>query len=298
VIWNCTSAALLAAAALTGCGVAVSQQAYDRDLAAMRQQADGLEAQKRACGERAATAEAALSACRDTAAGATRERELCKEDLGNTKKVLDECASRSGGCAKSLVDCQMARLKGEDDLRKLQADLNAAAADRDRLLRDHKALADALQKVQEGVSKVRERLDRLVAAGKLRIKERGGFLVIEVSSDILFDLGKAEVKPAARPVLAEIAEALKALADRRVQIAGHTDDTGGDEVNWRLSTDRALAALREMVAMGVSAKALSAAGFGPHLPVAPNDSDANRAKNRRVEFLLVPDLGELLRLGR
>ncbi len=282
---------------LSGCDVAVSRQAYDRDMANMRQQTELLEAQKVACHNQSSQCAGELVRCKETAQTAVREREQCKEELGNTKKVLDECANRGGNCAKSLVDCQMAKLRAEDELRKAAADFKAAQAERDQLLKERKALADSLARVQDGVRKVQERLKGLIAAGKLRIRERNGFLVIEVSSDILFDVGKAEVKAAAKPVLAEIADAIKSLVDRRFQVAGHTDDTGPDAINWRLSTDRALAVLNEMLSGGVPAKVLSAAGFGPHLPVVINDSDANRARNRRVEFLLMPDLGELFRLG-
>lgn len=288
--------ALLAIAAC-GCNVAVSREAYDRDMAQMRQQTEWLEAQKLAAHGQATQCGGDLARCKDTAQTAVRDREQCKDELANTKKVLDECANRGGNCAKSLVDCQMAKLRAEDDVRKAHADLKAAQAERDQLLKEHKALADSLARVQDGVRKVQERLKGLIAAGKLRIRERNGFLVIEVSSDILFDLGKADVKAAAKPVLADIADALKSLPDRRFQVAGHTDDTGPDAINWRLSTDRALAVLNEMLGAGVAAKALSAAGFGPYLPVVANDSDANRGRNRRVEFMLMPDLGELFRLG-
>lgn len=280
-------------AGLSGCDVAVSKEAYDRDLAGMRQQTDWLEAQKTALNQQVQACQATLQQCQQTAQGAVRDRELCKDELAKTKTILDQCANRGGNCSKDLANCEMAKMKAEDALRKAHEDLAAAQKDRDRLLKDQKALADALARVQAGVQKVQERLKNLVAAGKLRIRSRDGLLVIEVNSDILFDLNKAEVKAAARPVLAEIALALKELTDRRFQIAGHTDDTGADALNWRLSTDRALAVLQEMVGLGVPAKTLSAAGFGPYLPMVANDSPESRAKNRRVEFLLVPDLSGL-----
>lgn len=285
--------ATIAAGALPGCNALVSREAYDRDLAGMKQQADWLEAQKRTCHDAAERCRGDLEALRGTAQTAARERELCRDELANTKKVLDQCTSRGGSCAKDLADCQLAKMKADDDLRRAQADLQAARRERDQLLKEQKALSDALARMQDGIKRVQDRLKNLVAAGKLRIRSRQGLLVIEVNSDILFDTGKSEVKAAARPVLAEIASAIKDLADRRFQVAGHTDDTGADALNWRLSTDRALAVLTEMIGLGVPSKAVSAAGFGPYLPMVANDSAENRAKNRRVELLLIPDLGGL-----
>lgn len=285
--------ALVAASTLPGCNALVSRQAYDRDLAGMKQQADWLEEQKRTCASGADQCRADLEALRGTAQAAVREREQCKDELANTKKVLDQCTSRGGSCAKDLADCQLAKLKADDDLRRAQLDLQAAKRERDQLIKEQKALADALARMQDGIRRVQDRLKNLVAAGKLRIRSRQGLLVIEVNSDILFDTGKAEVKAAAKPVLAEIAAAIKDLSDRRFQVAGHTDDTGADALNWRLSTERALAVLTEMIGLGVPSKAVSAAGFGPYLPMVANDSAENRAKNRRVELLLIPDLGAL-----
>jgi chemotaxis protein MotB len=285
--------AVIAAIALPGCNALVSREAYDRDLAGMKQQADWLEEQKKTCQLGAEQCRGELEALRGTAQTAVREREQCKDELANTKKVLDQCTSRGGNCAKDLADCQLAKLKADDDVRRAQLDLQAAKRERDQLIKEQKALSDALARVQDGIKRVQDRLKKLVAAGKLRIRSRQGLLVIEVNSDILFDTGKAEVKAAAKPVLAEIAAAIKDLSDRRFQVAGHTDDTGADALNWRLSTDRALAVLTEMIGLGVPSKAVSAAGFGPFLPMVANDSAENRAKNRRVELLLIPDLGAL-----
>lgn len=290
-------ATVLVLLVLGGCDWAVSREAYQRDMAAMKNQQDHLEAQKQALGGNWSACQAELAKAKELSQTCVRERETCKDELKATKDALDQCANRGGNCAKDLANCQMAKFKLEDETRKAAADLKAAKDERDRLAKDHQALADSLAKIQDGVRKVQERLKGLAAAGKLRIRERNGLLVIEVASDILFDLNKADVKPAAKPVLADIADALKELPDRRFQVAGHTDNTGPDALNWRLSADRALAVLGEMLAQGVPAANLSAAGFGPYLPVVANDSDANRARNRRVEFLLVPDLGELFRLG-
>jgi chemotaxis protein MotB len=80
----------------------------------------------------------------------------------------------------------------------------------------------------------------------------------------------------------------------RWQVAGHTDNVGSAKLNWRLSVQRARAVLYVMLQAGMPPEQISTAGFGPYLPVAPNDTPENRAMNRRTELLLVPDLSELL----
>jgi chemotaxis protein MotB len=285
---------------VTGCNAAVSREAYDRDLAGMRQQTDWLEAQKQELEGQRQVCQAQLTQSQSAHSTTIREREQCRGELDGDRKslgqcraelerykdTLAQCTNRGGTCATDLANCQLVRSRAEEELRRLKAEMQV-------LQRDQKALADTLARVQSGIQKVRERLEGLVKAGKLRVQVRDGLLVISVSSDILFDTGKSGLKSAARPVLAEIAAALRDLPDRRFQIAGHTDDIGSDSVNWPLSTDRALAVLGEMVSLGVPSKMLSAAGFGSYLPVVPNDNAEARAKNRRVEFLLVPDVGAL-----
>ncbi|MEO1175125.1 MAG: OmpA family protein, partial [Myxococcota bacterium] len=85
--------------------------------------------------------------------------------------------------------------------------------------------------------------------------------------------------------------------DRRFLIAGHTDDqrirTKRFPNNWHLSTARAVSVLEFFVDQGFTPNNLAAAGYGEFSPVAPNDSKENRALNRRIEIILVPDLSEL-----
>jgi len=273
-----------------GCAM-VSQEAYDRDLAGMRQQQDWLEAQKKAqdgelqvCNGKLKTAVDGLQTC-------TRQKELSADELASIKKALEQCTTRGGSAARDLATCQI-------DKDKMDVERRGLKAERDHLAGQLKTLQDRLNKVEAGIAQVRQRLQKLVDGGKLRVKIANGFLVIEVSSDILFDTGKSDIKAAAKPVLAELAAALKELADRRFQIAGHTDNTGPAALNWRLSVARSIAVVEELVGDGLDPNHLSAGGYGPYLPVASNDGDDGKQKNRRVEILLMPDLSELLNLAK
>lgn len=103
---------------------------------------------------------------------------------------------------------------------------------------------------------------------------------------IFFDTNKAEVKPESRPALAEIAKLLADKPGLRLRVVGHTDMTGNLEANLKLSQARAEAVVAELVrAHGVAAGRLKAHGVGPLAPVASNDTEDGRARNRRVELV-------------
>lgn len=123
---------------------------------------------------------------------------------------------------------------------------------------------------------------QVVSANKLLDElNRSGFVALYIN----FDTGKADLKPDGRAAVAEIVKALKASPALRVAIEGHTDNVGQAAANKALSERRARSVMEAVVAGGVDAKRLSAAGFGPERPVADNRSEEGRAKNRRVELV-------------
>ncbi|MEJ8840346.1 OmpA family protein [Ramlibacter sp. AN1133] len=111
-------------------------------------------------------------------------------------------------------------------------------------------------------------------------------LKLNVPSDLSFDTGRADIKPNMRPILDQFANGLAGQPNTEVRVIGHTDSTGGDELNNRLSLERAQATKSYLVSRGVSPNQIQVAGRGEHEPVADNTSDAGRARNRRVEIFL------------
>jgi len=102
---------------------------------------------------------------------------------------------------------------------------------------------------------------------------------------IYFETGKADLKPESQQAIGEVAKLLKADAGLKVYVVGHTDNAGALEGNMKLSHDRAQAVVQALVRGGIDAGRLRAYGAGPYAPVASNDADAGRAKNRRVELV-------------
>lgn len=109
-------------------------------------------------------------------------------------------------------------------------------------------------------------------------------LKLEIPSDISFDTGRADIKPELRPVLDRFASTLVENPATTINIVGHTDNTGSDAVNNPLSTERAARTRDYLTTRGVSPGRFTIEGRGSHEPLVANTSDANRARNRRVEI--------------
>ena len=106
-----------------------------------------------------------------------------------------------------------------------------------------------------------------------------------VSLYINFETGKADIKPESQAVVQQIVDMLKANPALKISIEGHTDNTGNASSNKTLSEARAKSVMKAVVASGVEASRLSAKGWGQEKPVADNNSEEGKAKNRRVEIV-------------
>jgi chemotaxis protein MotB len=113
-------------------------------------------------------------------------------------------------------------------------------------------------------------------------------VILRVKGRIFFNSGTAKLKPQSYPILEKIAEVMKRFPSR-VSIEGHTDNlpvSGGKySSNWELSAARAYSALMFLKDLGVDIKRINIAGFADTHPIAPNNTEEGRAKNRRVEFV-------------
>lgn len=112
------------------------------------------------------------------------------------------------------------------------------------------------------------------------VDERGCWVL----ANLEFDLDQSAIKPEFSPILDEVAAVLKDNDDVDVRIDGHTDSRASDEYNMALSQRRAEAVVKALVKRGIPASRMESLGFGETQPIAPNDSEANMARNRRVEI--------------
>ena len=105
-------------------------------------------------------------------------------------------------------------------------------------------------------------------------------------SDILFDTGKATLKSSAQISLAKMCGVLSVFPNLNLRIEGHTDSTGSDEINDKLSRERAAAVVVFLGGQGIAGARMISEGYGSKFPVASNETNDGRAKNRRVEVIL------------
>ncbi|MBC8145723.1 MAG: OmpA family protein [bacterium] len=106
-------------------------------------------------------------------------------------------------------------------------------------------------------------------------------------ANIEFDYNLATIRPESMTWLNEVASSMKKYPIMKIEVRGHTDDVGGDEYNIDLSQRRARSVADALIVMGIDRTRLRVQGFGKTRPLVPNDSDANRTRNRRTEFVIV-----------
>ncbi|WP_437326976.1 OmpA family protein [Sorangium sp. So ce381] len=111
---------------------------------------------------------------------------------------------------------------------------------------------------------------------------------IVILQQVQFDTGKATIKKVSDPLLDEVAGVLKEHPEiAKIEVQGHTDPRGGRAYNIKLSQARAESVMKALVQRGVEAERLASKGYGPDVPIADNDTDEGRQKNRRVQFKIL-----------
>jgi chemotaxis protein MotB len=214
-----------------------------------------------------------LTGCVSTSTFDEKQAELaaCQKQA---KSDLDACKS-----ARSEIDTKLTVANQE-----LSVYRQAAEARQSKL--------DALQNQEK---QLRERLSKELTDKNVEIEQLKGQLSVRMLDKIVFKSGSADILPQGTEVLDKLADAIKDSTDT-IRVEGHTDDTPiSDKLkvkypsNWELSAARASAVARYFETKHfINPKRLESLGFSMYHPVAPNDSDENKQRNRRVEIVLKP----------
>jgi outer membrane protein OmpA-like peptidoglycan-associated protein len=122
--------------------------------------------------------------------------------------------------------------------------------------------------------------------GDAEVKRVGEGIVIEFKDKVLFGFDRSDLSTTAQANLTKLSNVLKKYPDTNIEIIGHTDDKGTDSYNQGLSERRATAAGAYLRSTGISSSRITTKGMGESDPKVANDSEANRAENRRVEFVI------------
>lgn len=166
-----------------------------------------------------------------------------------------------------------------------QAQIDSLQRHNARIQQQADSLRRANEAANEQLNNALNQLRNLVTEiTNLRETSRG--IVISLS-DILFDVNRATLKPGAEANVRRIAAILQQYPDRQIAVEGHTDATGSDSYNQKLSEDRAASVRASLIAGGVPEGQITSRGFGKTQPVATNDTPAGRQQNRRVEIIVL-----------
>lgn len=137
---------------------------------------------------------------------------------------------------------------------------------------------------------LQEAFSTLIDQEKVKLKRHDDFIELELKSELLFPSGSARLNDTAYSLLTEVAEILNGIPNQ-IRIEGHTDNLPISNIvypsNWELSAARATSVVRDLADNGIKPTRLSATGYGEFRPLAANDTAVNRAKNRRIAFVVL-----------
>ena len=192
--------------------------------------------------------------------------------------------------ATTAEDAQRAREEREEALQKeaesaRAAQLSAEEADQARRVADSRASEAEYARLEaelasQQVSSLTRQLENL----QLRETESG---VVVTLGDVVFASGQATLVEGGRSSLEEVVDLLQTEPDKKIRVEGHTDSLGDADANLLLSEQRAKAVLDALVSMGVASDRISSLGMGEDFPIASNEDEDGRARNRRVDVILL-----------
>lgn len=164
----------------------------------------------------------------------------------------------------------------------------------DEIAELQKAKEEKVKEVSGTYEQLLANMKNEIAKGQVTISELKGKLTVNMEAAILFDSGRADVKPEGLDILDKMVETLKQVSDKAIRIEGHTDNvqisgalTRTFPSNWELSAVRAINVTKFLQHQGIDPRNLSAAAFAEYKPVADNSTKEGRASNRRIEITLV-----------
>lgn len=148
-------------------------------------------------------------------------------------------------------------------------------------------------KYEDLAAKLNEIIEQNSLTDEIKIREEDRGIVLELDESILFDSGKADIKPSSIPILDTISKIINET-DNEIVAEGNTDDVpvknAEFDSNWELSTKRSLSIVKYLIEnKNINPNRISIKGYGEFNPIAPNDTQENKSKNRRVDILVVEE---------
>jgi chemotaxis protein MotB len=274
----------VAIAVLTGCVTKSKYEALESqanaDKTALAKEVAGLQSEKQGLDRQ-------VSGLRDEVAGREAQIAAQKQEADALQRQITDLSNRAAASDKRVDEVSSQK---DEEMRRL----NAQKDEEIRRLSTQKD--EEIQRLRGTYDNMVKSLESEIAKGEIKVKQIQDRLSVQMVDKILFDSGKAEIKPQGREILTKVATVLAGVKDKQIRVEGYTDSqpiTGNLQKqyasNWELSTQRATTVVRFLQDKGsLDGKALSAVGYGEHRPIASNDTNEGRAENRRIEIVLLP----------
>lgn len=157
------------------------------------------------------------------------------------------------------------------------------------------SLSEKVKREMESMLKAQQQIEKLITeqglAGKVEVHQQARGLVISLKEALLFNSGSAVVTPEAKRIVVKVGQIIQLLPNQ-MRIEGHTDNLPIRTIlfpsNWELSTARATNVVKLLInEVGIKPEHFSATGYGEYRPIVPNDTELNRARNRRVDIVVL-----------
>ncbi len=233
----------------------------------------------------------------------------CQHDydkmLMENNKLLERAFSEQSNLSEELAQKQKLLAEKERSLRKLESDLNNQKLKQQLLnsdleSREHKidSLRTLIQMKDDKLTAIKKKIKNVLSGYSnddiMVEKRKDGRLYISLSQNLLFAKGSNKLDSKGKSALINVAKALKTEPSIHIIVEGHTDTDGSPKLNWELSTKRALAVTDVLIKNGLMPQQITAAGRGQYQPLVPNDTEANKSKNRRTEIILEPNVNDIV----
>ncbi|WP_243338129.1 OmpA family protein [Anaeromyxobacter soli] len=218
-----------------------------------------------------------LQLARDEAATAAQR-------LQGVRAELDDARAQRADLAQRL---------GQTEIEKQE--LTTAKAE---LSQDVQAKDEQIATLRGEFDELQEKMKAEIEKGNIRLSQEQGRIKVDMVDEILFDVGEASISTQGEEVLSRVGAVLARLADKRIQVSGHTDDlpisprlADRFPTNWELSAARAITVVRFLEERAhVPGRRLVAAAHSQFDPISANKTASGRARNRRIEILLTPEI--------
>ncbi|HEX6764278.1 MAG TPA: OmpA family protein [Polyangiaceae bacterium] len=235
-----------------------------------------------------------------------RENESLRDQLTTQRQAHKKCEADYAAALQQIDELKKQLTERGVNLENMSASL----AEQRKALEEYARRTEQLDAIRKRFEVLQQKLQKLTQLG-LQVEVRNNRMMIRLPGDVLFDSGSDKLKKEGADILLQVADVVRGdadLAKRNFQVAGHTDSkvlAGGPfKDNWGLSAMRARsvavlltsAASEKVPGGGLPSKNWSAAGYADTDPVASNDTDDGRKKNRRVELVVQPNVEEMLNL--